>query len=413
MTSTAVAFEISPAVPPTAVERKSRLVPKVSIYAKHDPDCKWAGRSKKVTCQCPKLLQWYQQGKTQRKSLPGIVDLDLVEQEKRSLENQLEAVAKGETPKPDPKKGKTLEEAINLFVASKNGNVKDKHREKLNYELTQFRNFCESKNLFALVAIEPEHILEYRNLLVESGKKSTNKKKVGRLVGFFDFCVEMGWLTRNPAKGRTIAIRGEDPQKPKALTDDRFEQALAAIPRINGHSTPEIRTKLRSLMLLMRWSGLAVRDGVCIERKQFEKINDDFYRVFLHRAKTGEPVYCVLRAELVEQIFAGANPCGRYLYIEALPQTEKEMDNLAQQWGKLFGRVSEVAGLVDEHGEPYPFTSHSMRHTFVYWCLNHGIATEDVAAMIGDSVEIVAKHYSEWIHGRQERLTQRMMEALA
>jgi hypothetical protein len=54
-----------------------------------------------------------------------------------------------------------------------------------------------------------------------------------------------------------------------------------------------------------------------------------------------------------------------------------------------------------------------MRHTFVYWCLNHGIATEDVAAMIGDSVEIVAKHYSEWIHGRQERLTQRMMEALA
>jgi len=413
MTSTAVAFEISPAVPPTAVERKSRLVPKVSIYAKHDPDCKWAGRSKKVTCQCPKLLQWYQHGKTQRKSLPGIVDAELVEGEKRKLEAQLEAVAKGEAPKPDPKKGKTLEEAIQLFLDSKLGNVKDKHREKLNYELTQFRNFCEAKNLFALVAIEPEHILEYRNTVVESGAKSTNKKKVGRLVGFFDFCVEMGWIVRNIAKGKTIAVRGEDKQKLKALSDEQFEQALAAISKINGRSTAETRAKLHSLFLLTRWTGLAVRDGVCIERKRFEKINDGFYRVFLRRAKTDEPVYCVLKVDLVEQIFAGANPSGRYLYIDALPATEKEMDRLAQDWGKLFGRVSEVADLKDEHGEPYPFTSHSMRHTFVYWCLNHGIATEDVAAMIGDSVEIVAKHYSEWIHGRQERLTQRMMEALA
>jgi integrase len=53
-----------------------------------------------------------------------------------------------------------------------------------------------------------------------------------------------------------------------------------------------------------------------------------------------------------------------------------------------------------------------MRHTFAFWCLNHDITTEDIAMLIGDSVEVVAKYYSVWIHGRQERLTQRMVEAL-
>lgn len=88
------------------------------------------------------------------------------------------------------------------------------------------------------------------------------------------------------------------------------------------------------------------------------------------------------------------------------------MNNLVHQWGTLFSKVSDLAGLVDHNGQPYPFTSHSMRHTFVFWCLNQDIPTEDIAMLIGDSVEVVAKYYSVWIHGRQERLTQRMVEAL-
>ena len=33
--------------------------------------------------------------------------------------------------------------------------------------------------------------------------------------------------------------------------------------------------------------------------------------------------------------------------------------------------------------------------------------------LIGDTVPIVAKHYSGWIYGRQERLTERMITALS
>jgi integrase/recombinase XerD len=186
----------------------------------------------------------------------------------------------------------------------------------------------------------------------------------------------------------------------------------SSIPRVNGRTTDEQRTKLRSLVLLMRWTGLAIRDAVTIERKQFEKNGKGFYQLFLRRAKTGNPVYCTLRSETVEQILSGGNTSGRYLFVDSVPTKEKELDALVREWGYLFGKLSDVSGLTDGDGQPYAFGSHAMRHTFVYWALNNDISTEDVAMLLGDTLAVVAKHYSGWIAGRQERLTERMIAAL-
>jgi len=163
----------------------------------------------------------------------------------------------------------------------------------------------------------------------------------------------------------------------------------------------------------MRWTGLAIRDAVQIERNRFQKNGTPgFTKLFLYRAKTGQPVYCTLRNELVAEVFSLANPEGRYLFIDAVPDSEAAMDALVQTWIFRMGKLNAVAELKDEHGAPYRFSSHALRHTFVYWCLNLGFPTEDIATLIGDTPAIVAKHYSEWIHGRQERLNERMMAAL-
>ncbi len=57
--------------------------------------------------------------------------------------------------------------------------------------------------------------------------------------------------------------------------------------------------------------------------------------------------------------------------------------------------------------------SHWPRHTFVRWCLDNNISTENIAMVIGDNVATVAKHYQTWIEGRQETLTNMMKAALA
>src|SRR3954453_7662799 len=68
--------------------RKAREVPSVRVEAKHNKGCRFAGRGKKISCGCPKILRYYQNG-DHRKTLPGIVDKDLVEAGRLALQNEL------------------------------------------------------------------------------------------------------------------------------------------------------------------------------------------------------------------------------------------------------------------------------------------------------------------------------------
>jgi site-specific recombinase XerD len=244
------------------------------------------------------------------------------------------------------------------------------------------------------------------------GTQSTNKKKVDRVIGFFKFVVALGWSSRNPAQNNYFRIKAPGTAKPKAMDAGQLDSLFAAIPSVK-RITEDERQKLAAIALLMRWSGLAVRDAVCIERAAFQKNGEGFTKLFLHRAKTGHEVTATLRNEVVEQIMAGANPSGKYLFIEALPTNEKAMDRLAGDWSRLFTKLGAVAAIKNADGSDFHFGSHCLRHSFAAFCFNAGMPTEDVAMLLGDSVQVVAQSYSGWICGRQERLTERMKLMLA
>src|SRR5579864_6184727 len=283
--------------------RTTREFPKVAVYSRHRSDCKWAGDDKRMGCDCPKMLSWYR-GKLHRISAQTC-DGQVAESKARQLEASFAAAAKGE-PLPEKKAGKLLEDAIADFLASKETNgVTAKHVAKLKYELGEFSRFALSKGLAMVGDVATEYVHAWRNSL--EGAQNTRAKKVFRLIGFFEFCVEMGWITRNVARAQAIVIPYSDEQEPKALTDVQFEQLLAAIPKVNGRTTDEQRRKLRSLLVLMRWTGLAIRDAVCLERSRFEQNGDGFSKLFLRRAKTGHPVYCTLKDDVLKQVFAGVH----------------------------------------------------------------------------------------------------------
>jgi site-specific recombinase XerD len=390
-------------------ERKSRAVPKVRVYAVHEPDCRWAGESTRITCKCRKQLKYFQDGK--RVVRAADVDAERAEQQARELENQLASIAKGEQIAPTPTKGKTLADAIALFIDSKRGNVTEKHLSKLIFRMGEFQTYCDSQNLIALCSIQTEHILAWRNQLTDH--QNTRAKKVFMVIGFFEFCVEMGWLIRNIARAKAVVVAYSDEQTPRALTDGQFAQYFASIQKLNGRSTEAERRAFASLVTLMRWTGLSLRDAVMIERAKFEKNGQGFWQLYLRRSKTNQPVYCTLAADTYAAILKGANKSGRYMFIDSIPSSEKERDNLVQVWGIKYQKLADLAQITDEQGEPIRPTSHWMRHTFVRWCLDNDMPTEDIAMLLGDTLAIVAKHYSDWITGRQERLTERMILALS
>jgi integrase/recombinase XerD len=386
----------------------AREIPQVRVRSRHDDNCKFTA-GEHIMCACPKFFIYSRNGKLIRQTAQT---RDWKEAVKKAEELQagFERAAAGE-PEPIKNGSKTLDEAVELFLSAKKGKeVTAKHIAKLKFELGEFQKFANSKGLVLLSHVQTENVLAYRNCL--QGAQNTRAKKVFRLIGFFEFCVEMGWIARNVARAEAIVVPYSDSQEPKALSDAQFNQLLDSVPKVNGQTTDEIRKKLRCLLLLMRWTGLAIRDAVTIERSRFEPNGEGLYRLYLRRAKTGNPVYCTVDGIIAKEILKSPQS-GRYLFVESVPEGEHELDMLIQQWGALLNKkLDTVANLKDDEGNDFHFTSHMLRHTFVRWCLDMEIPIEDIAMLIGDTVTIVAKHYMTWISGRQERLTQRMKNAI-
>jgi integrase/recombinase XerD len=383
---------------------------RVTIFTRHSKDCERKEERDYTRCRCAKWLEYYDATGTQIRKSAKTRDLGEAQKTAAEIEAQYNAIAQGEQPKPKPTT-KTLADAIALFIDSKRGHVTEKHIGKLVYRMAEFQTFCDGLNLIALAAIMTEHVLAWRNQL--TNKQNTRAKKVFMLIGFFEFCVEMGWLTRNIARAQAVVVPYSDDQTPRALDDKQFAKYFASIQKMNGRSSDNDRAAFESLVMLMRWTGLSVRDAVTIERSKFEKNGDGFWRLFLRRSKTGKPVYCTLLAETYRAIMHGGNKSGRYLFINSLPNNEKHLYNLVQTWGSKYQRLADLAEITDEQDEPIRPTSHWMRHSFVFWCLQNDMPTEDIAMLLGDSLAIVAKHYSDWITGRQDRLTERMILALS
>jgi len=114
---------------------------------------------------------------------------------------------------------------------------------------------------------------------------------------FFVFCVSNGWLASNPMDGLKKPL-----VPPTAPADyfnrEEFKRLVNATYEYEyggGHDCRCRATRLRSLVLLMRWSGLAIKDAVILERRCL----DHRGALFLRRAKTGVPVFVPLPPAVV------------------------------------------------------------------------------------------------------------------
>lgn len=111
----------------------------------------------------------------------------------------------------------------------------------------------------------------------------TKLLKQSKLSEFLRFCVQHGWAERNPVPDLgSIKVR----QKPTDyFTQEEFQQLLDATRHYDPHrpQSPHGR-RLKTLLLLMRWSGLRIGDAVTLEKS---RLQGDL--LLLYMAKTGKP----------------------------------------------------------------------------------------------------------------------------
>jgi integrase/recombinase XerD len=364
----------------------------ITIFVRHKPGCKYEGEEFAKSCRCRKHLRWSLGGKQFRKQA-GTRSWAEAEEAKERLAAQLSG-----RPVPASSKGFSLEEAARLFRADKaNQGVSETVKGKYERELKRFQTFCEAQSIFTVQMITRELLIAYAGTWPDLyGSTMTRSQVQARLKHFLRFCLESGWLVRVP---RMTPIRvDEAPTLP--LTDKEYERLLKTIPETFGkHPFPKDKpAKVRALIQLMRWTGLAIRDAVTLERGeiQHDKANS-LYSIVTSRQKTGTHVSVPIRPEIAEELLAILNGNPRYVFWTGNGLESSTVTHWQDDIRRLFDDAK-----IKSSGH---MRSHRLRDTFAVDLLQKGVPLEEVSKLLGhESIKTTEKSYARWIKARQDRL---------
>lgn len=362
-------------------------VPDITIFVRHSADCDYKDDSFHRGCRCRKHLRWFANGK-QRQKAAGTRSWSGAEAAKHRLVDQFLGKESGA---PAATK-QTISAAVEVFLkAKKVRDITNEAYRRYEIELNRMTAFCETAGVFVVESITLPVLIAYKATWPEFYPSTTTRLIVQkRLSGFLKFCRDAGWITVIP-KLDPIKVT-EPPTMP--LTDDEFERLLAAVPLefTNGSAA-----RVRSLILLMRWSGLAVRDASTLKAGQL-LLAKKTYSVLGKRQKTGAHVHVPIPTDVAEEILALPVHNGYFFDPNGGGNEESLAKMRSMEITKVFTRAK-----ISSKGH---MVSHRLRDTFAVWYLGQGMPMEEVSKMLGhENIATTEKHYAQWNKARQDRVT--------
>jgi site-specific recombinase XerD len=381
----------------------------VVIFVRHSTKngkpCRYAGDEFAKKCDCRKHLRWRRNG-VQYRQKANTRSWAQAEQVKRELEDELSGKT-AERAKREAEKAaadaatKLLADAIEVFITDKTTQgLSEGVISGYKNMLDRLQTFCESRNIYTVRGLTAAVMtLFVKNWPTIYPSSITRQKRRERLRSFLRYCFQCQWLERVPAVTRfkveivpTLPLKAEE-----------FTRLLAHINTMDAKrwdgktgTLAKTRDKLRALILLMRWSGLAIRDAVTLEREEIILGEDGVFRVVTSRTKTGTHVSVPILPAVAEEILALENSNPKYLFWTGKGKGE----TIANVWTVRYIRPLFDAAKVVCNGH---MVSHRFRDTFATDLLEKGVPMEEVAKLLGNSLRVCEKHYSAWVKGRQER----------
>lgn len=381
--------------------------PIITVFVRHSEDCKYKHEEFSRRCDCRKHFRWTQNGKQYRRKA-GTRSWGEAEEIKRQLQDELA----GRTPEANPENNiRTVSDAVSLFITDKKvQGVSDGVVARYKSELGRFQTYCERENVFTVPRITRELLTGYAATWEQHYPSSNTRASVReRLRSFLRYCFECRWLDRIPAVPKVEA--DEAPTLP--LTDAEYARVLKTIDSVRPLRfdakgvtrllSPETKTRLRALIQLMRWSGLAIQDAVKIRRADI--IRDKakgIYRVVTARQKTGTNVSVPIATDVATEILAVPSRNPEYVFWNGNSKSRAQV----VMWGSRYVRpLFEAAGVRSGH-----MVSHRLRDTFAVDLLQKGVPLEEVSKLLGhESIKTTERHYAKWVKGRQDRLDSLVM----
>ena len=349
-----------------------------------------AGQHKR--CKCPLWLRW---GKHDKKSAKTR-SWDIATKAARKLEEELELAANGIEP---PKKPDyiAIEAAADLYLGDMaQRGIKD--LSKARRMLSRLRDYANGKNVILLKDVTARLLTEWR-----SGwtfKKGSDSPAVHWSVvkTFFKWAFSTDLIPADPSAKLKSLPSGRHQVLP--LSRDDFDRILAAVDQCCF--TPAVEYRVKTFILLQRWSGLACMDAATLRRDALSDSNN----ISRERNKTDGEVFIPLPPPVAEMLRALPNDHPEYFFWNP---GRMKTTSLVCMFGDWLRTVFDKACVRHSMSE---MLSHRFRHTFAVEMLLAGMGTEQVSKLLGHkTLRTTEKYYSAWVKERQQRLEAEVKDA--
>lgn len=393
----------------------------VDVFVRHTKDCAHQSKGRDFRkCQCPKYLYIYKDGAAARVSAKTGSWAQAEKNAQEVRDSWIPELAELKRLRAEKTMGRlSIEEAVSVYVEDMRtrnqarltvANARSLFQSEANpLSLVSWVAKCnvgreEGMRLVWLDQLDGTVLSRWRSEW--RGAPLTLRNRWSRVVSFFNWFFRTGKLQKHPCMGLRNFSAEEGTTTP--FTALQFEHLLLSIetvplPRNVDRLTRDgWRPRLRALLLVMRWLGLAIADAVSLKRSELVYDDDTgFWCVDTDRQKTGTPVYVPLPQDVHEELIKvpperGSHP--EYFFMNPYNDINSE----TARWQRRLRDLFKVADLRDELGQPIRCHSHKLRNTFAAFALASGVPLEHVSKALGhDSIKTTEKAYAKWIRDRQ------------
>ena len=371
-------------------------IPSVTIFVRHRADCPRVGDEFYKGCKCSKHFRWSHGGKQYRRAAKTRT-WSIAEERRREIEAQFKAADPAHPVRSvelQTVSRPTIDKAIQLFLSDRKTQGLDPTAyKKHERELGRFKDFMAKRGKFFPHEIGLTDLTEFRETWVDLYASSLTRSKVQeRLRGFLRYTVNAKMLDQMPV----LSPIKVDVPPTLPLTEKQYAKLLETIP-VEFKSAERVR-RMRALIRLMRYSGLAIQDAVTLEKTKLKKdARKGIWKVVTSRQKTGTHVSVAIPPDVAEEVIAVGELNGHPDYFFWNRQDGKPKAAV-DVWERAFKRAFKAAGMPEGH-------SHQLRDTFAVSLLEKGTPIEEVSKALGHtSIKTTEKSYAPWVTVRQDRL---------
>lgn len=361
---------------------RGKLDSMLTIWRRHTNSCPHRTRGRDVLkCNCPLWADGYIDGKRVLRQSLGTRDMARARKKAVALES------------PDANTFKAVEDAVAGFIehceseALKFSTVR-KYRNTLNH----LKAFCAARKIDSVAELNTDHLDAFR--AGRALKPITSSKELQLLRQFCGFCFDRRWTAENVAK-RIKPPRNIKPNDVEPFSVLEVRKIINACDTIGRG--PYERLRARAMILTLRYTALRIGDVALLDRDRLSR-ESGRWRIFLRTEKSGKPVFLPIPRELKDALDCVPLPRGaekdcRHYFWNGI-SSERTMKDIAD---RSLSSVFKASMVPNAH-------AHRFRHTLATELLGNGASFEEVADILGNSPEIVRKHYAKWSPARQSRI---------